>query len=320
MEYISTKEGVKGIVIDTYKLSGCKRFMQIFSSQPPSFVCFYNPHPLNPFIARSVKRNFVNVILSLYLHDPYKPNKSPYGLAKKAYIQIVEFVQGLTIKYMDYVISPSKYSSHLFRTKYPNFKGENYIAPLLVPDHRVLENENRKYFSMVGVAHPATGHDTFIKLINYVAEKGLNYEFALISSSNVSSYIEKLSNQAQKILKVVNKQIVTDSEINKIVRESYGVFRLDREVTQSGVIPVSYMNETPIIARDIPGLAQHVKHRESGYLVPFNCAPENLIRAMEFVKTNFPELSKNARKSYEKIWAGCNWDRYYGSLMEVLTC
>ena len=146
----------------------------------------------------------------------------------------------------------------------------------------------------------------------------MDYEFALISSSDVSQYLEILSDKAQKIIKVVNKRLITDSEIDKIISESYAVFRLDREVTQSGVIPVSYMNETPVIARDIPGLRQHVKHGENGCLVPFNCTPENLVEAMEFAKTNFTELSMNARRSYEEIWAEWNWDKYYGWLINLL--
>lgn len=319
VEYVPTKEGVRGIVIDTFKLFDGKRFTQIFSSQSPSFVCFYNPHPLNPFIARLVKKNFPNATLCLYLHDPHKPDKTPYGIAKKTYIQMVEFIQGMTIKYMDYVISPSEYSSQLFRNRYPGFKGKNHIAPLLVPDQRISENKKRRFFSIVGGAHQATGHDTFIELINNVAAKGLDYEFALISSSNISTYLEKLTVQARKIIKVINKKIIMDSEIDEIIRQSYAVFRLDREVTQSGVVPVAYMNETPVIVREIPGLTQHVKHQENGYIVPFDCSTEDLLEAMDYVKNNFFELSKNARKSYEDIWAEWNWDKYYDWLVQLLT-
>jgi glycosyltransferase involved in cell wall biosynthesis len=317
-EYIPTTDGLKGVLIDTLKLINGEKFMSTFSYNLPIFICFYNSHPLNPFIARLVKKNFPEAILALYLHDPYKPDKVPYGLKKSAYITLVEFIQGLTIKHMDYVISPSEYSSQLFRIKYSNFKGRNYIAPLLVPDQRISENNKRAFFSIVGGAHFATGHDIFVKLVNYVAAQGHDYEFAIISSSNISRFLEKLSNQARKIVKVINKSIITDSEINEIVRQSFAIFRLDREVTQSGVIPVAYMNETPVIIRDIPGLTQHVRHRENGYVVPYECLPEDLVAALDFVRENFAELSKNARESYEEIWAEWNFDKYYSWLFEIL--
>lgn len=318
IEYITSSEGVKGIILDTLKSVTGKKFLRIFSLYPPIFLCFYNPHPLNPLIAKLVKRKFPQSIIVLYLHEPYVPDKKPYGRAKAAYITIAEFIQGLTIRYLEHVIFPSEYSFRLFKERYPRFKGKTHIAPLLVPDQRVLDKKKRRFFSIVGGAHQATGHGTFIDLVNYVALNGLDYEFALISSSNISIYLEKLNNQARKILRVVNKGLITDSEINAVVRKSYAVFRLDREVTQSGVIPVSYMNATPVIVRDIPGLTQHVKHGENGYVVPFDCTLEELVRAMRFAREKFPQLSETTRKSYEEIWGEWNWHKYYDWLAMLL--
>lgn len=217
---------------------------------------------------------------------------------------------------MDHLISPSEYSYQLFKKRYPKFKGENHIAPLLVPDKKNPGNKKRRFFSIVGRAHPGTGHDLFIELVNYTAERSLNYEFVLISSSDISKYLENLSTKGRKRLKVVNKGLIKDSEINDILRESYAVFRLDREVTQSGVIPVAYMNETPVIARDIPGLRQHVKHKYNGYIIPSNCNVTELVEGMDFVRENFSQLSQGARRSYDEIWAEWNFDRYYDWLIK----
>ncbi len=314
--YIRTKDNTKGLIADSFNFYFFQKIKNILKSSPPSFVCFYNPHPLNPLIARFIKKEFKDTILALYLHDPYKPDKSHYGFKKGLYMRIAEFIQGLTVKYMDYIISPSEYSVFLFKKRYPDFKGKNFIAPLLVPDQRINPKKERRYFSMVGGAHKATGHDTFIDLVNYVAEKNLDYNFCLITSSKIDVFLKRLSEKGRKILKIINKPIIKDSEINEVISQSYAVFRLDREVTQSGVIPVCYMNETPVIARDIPGLKQHVWHKETGYIVPFNTLPQDLIRAMEFVKENFQGLSKNARKKYEEIWAEWNFDRYYSEILK----
>jgi len=314
IKYLSVRGGIKGLILDYFNPTLLNYIFNNLREDPPSFVLFYNPHPLNPKIAKAINEEFTRTILILYLHDPYKPDKSPYGLKKGLYIRLAEYIQALTIKYMDVVISPSEYSATLFKKRFPNFKGKNYVAPLLVPDMKVNTCMERKYFSIAGGAHLATGHDTFIELINYVAEKGIDFKFTIISSSDVSPFLNKLSVKGRKILRIINNNIITDSEINEVIRESYAVFRLDREVTQSGVIPVCYMNETPIIARDIPGLIQHVKHGYNGYIIPFNCTPEDLIKAMEYIKRNFAELSKNARKSYEKTWAEWNFDKYYGWL------
>lgn len=316
--YINTKDGFIGIFIDTLRYLNFKKLLLPFSEKPPDFVCFYNPHTINPILARLIKQYFPSTLLCLYLHDPYKPDKSFYGFKKALYITIAELIQKLTVRFMDIVVSPSQYSLELFKRKYPNFKGNNFIAPLLIPDQYVENNKKRKYFSIIGIAHPATGHDTFIELVNYVATYNLNYKFVLISSSNIESFIKELSNKSKNILKVINNKLITDYEINDVIRQSYAVFRLDKEVTQSGVVPVSYMNETPVIARDIQGLTQHVWHKKTGYVVPFDCSPQNLIEAMNYVRDNFTELSKNARKSYEEIWAEWNFDKYYGWLVMLL--
>jgi len=319
MVYIPTRDGISGMIGDVVKFYSLKDITKIFSDKPPSFVCFYNPHALNPQLAYLIKRKFPDIILSLYLHDPYKPEKSPYGFKKGMYMKVVEIMQGWTVKYMDYVISPSEYSSDLFKKKYPNFRGKNFIAPLLVPDAKVnLEKERRRFFSIVGNAHNATGHDTFVELVNYVAKNDLDYEFYLISSSKIGTFLRNLNEKGKKILRIINKPVIKDSEINEVIRESWAVFRLDREVTQSGVVPVAYMNQTPVIARDIPGLTQHVWHGKTGYIVPFGCSPKDLIIAMDYVRNNFTELSRNARKSYEEIWADWNFDKYYGWLINLL--
>ncbi len=77
------------------------------------------------------------------------------------------------------------------------------------------------------------------------------------------------------------------------------------------------MNGTPVIVRDIPGLRQHVKHRQNGYVVSYNCSPEDILEAMSFVKQNFSQLSENARTSYEITWSDRNWDKYYNWLSEI---
>ena len=78
------------------------------------------------------------------------------------------------------------------------------------------------------------------------------------------------------------------------------------------------MNKTPIIARDIQGLTQNVNHTKTGYIIPFECLPADAVRAMEYVRTNFTELSNNARRAYEEVWAEWQFDKHYGWLLELL--
>jgi glycosyltransferase involved in cell wall biosynthesis len=312
MEFISDSNNLKEVLLDSVKFLATKRLQHYFNGDRElSFILFYNFHILNLIIARFLKERGEETATVLYLHDPYKPDKKPYGVAKGTYIALIECIQKMIIKYIDHVICASEYSYALFRNHYKNYRGAVHIAPLLVPDQSHTKALKREFFSIVGGYHKGTGHDTFINLVNYAASQRLGFKFALITSSNINELLSKLSPAGRNCLEIINRKIIDDDEINDIILRSYAVFRLDREVTQSGVIPVSYMNGTPIIACDIPGLSQHVRHGQTGYITPLHDSPAELLNAMNLIIKNFAELSQNARNSYEEVWSEKNFDKYY---------
>ncbi|MGQ9847422.1 MAG: hypothetical protein ACUVQP_07990 [Bacteroidales bacterium] len=317
-EYLPTKDTVRGMLLDFFAPSILGRIREIFYDSAPDIVIFYNPHPLNPFVAKWVREFRSDAVLCLYLHEPYNHVKNVYGFVRATYLRVVEVIQTLTIKYMHYIILPSENSLLLFKKRYPQFKGSIFIAPLLISDSFQDNKETRKYYSMIGNVNNATGHDTFIELANFIGKNKLDFKLFLLTSSNISQILKRLTHEGRRVVEILNRQIINDSEINDIVRQSIAVFRLDKEVAQSGVIPVCYMNKTPVIVRDLFGLTQHVWHSETGFIVPYNCKPENIVDAMIYVRENFATLSENARKKYEEIWADWNWGKYYVPLIQKL--
>jgi glycosyltransferase involved in cell wall biosynthesis len=284
----------------------------------PAALYFYNTHPMNPLLARKVRRRFPGTAVVLHLHDPYKPDKRAYGRRGSLRIRTVEFVQKLTVRQADHIVFPSDYSRELFQSRYQRFSGATHVAPLLIPDRPDATVPPRTCFSMVGRMHRATGHDTFRELVNYAGGKGLAYQFALVCSNDLSKYLSQVLPQGRESLTVISRRLIEDAVIDTVMKQSYASLRLAKEVTQSGVVPVAYMNRTPVIARDIPGLRQHVRHEHNGYLVPGDCGPVHLVAALEYVKANFARLSANARRSYEETWSERNWDTHYGWLMQLL--
>ena len=75
---------------------------------------------------------------------------------------------------------------------------------------------------------------------------------------------------------------------------------------------------TPILGTDTPGLAQHVSHRQTGYLVDQPARMEDVIKGIEYIRANFRKLSMNARKYYEELFCEANWARHYEWLLELL--
>lgn len=90
MHYLTFSKDLKTTIVDLLKAPFYKKKLiaKIFKENPPSFVCFYNTHPLNPFIANFAKNRFREVITACYLHDPYKPNKTSYGKAKQLILSL----------------------------------------------------------------------------------------------------------------------------------------------------------------------------------------------------------------------------------------
>jgi glycosyltransferase involved in cell wall biosynthesis len=316
--YMTASDGPVRAVLDTIRWMSNERMDRLFAPSPVAVLYFYNTHPVNLLLARAVRQGFPGTGIVLHLHDPFKPDKTPYGTRGAWRIRIAEFIQRRTARHADHVVFPSEYSLELFRAHYAGFPGTTHVAPLMIPDRPERTVQPRTYFSMVGRMHQATGHDTFLELVNHVSEGSLPYRFALVCASDLSRYLPKVTPQGRKLLTVVNKPLINDAEIDNVVGRSYAVLRLAKEVTQSGVVPVAYMNGTPIIARDITGLRQHVRHKHDGYLVPADCGPADLLEAMQYVTANFAGLSDNARQSYERTWSEANWDAHYGWLMQLL--
>lgn len=321
MIHLTNSASLRASVSETMKhLFGWSDFTEIFCSSPPDFVCCYNFHPLNVFILRYLKRTFPKCITALFIHEPYKPDKRPYGPARGIYIYVFELLQSVSLRYVDHVILPSDLAYELFVSRYPHYSGSLHYAPLLISDRQVTKShKERRFFTYVGNVHKATGFDTFIELVNHCASLKADFDFLAITSSKISGYLRNLSPEGQHALTLTNKEVITDREIHEAINMSYAILRLDKEITQSAVVPESFMNGTPVIVRDLPGFTQHVKHAYNGYVVADPCSPAEIMKGMMFVKQHFDELSRNARKSYEEIWAEHNWPRYYQWLLDILS-
>ncbi len=284
---------------------------RLFSDSPPKFLCLYNPHPLNFVVARSAQRVYPTGIRSVYLHEPHKPDKSSFGTSGVLYFYLAEFLQTLSLIWSTCVILPSSYAYNLFGERYPAYHGSVHLAPILLPEFEQSSSQLRKYVSLVGTINRSRGLDTFISLINHMATTGGNLQFKIVTRSEIARSLELLATEALSLVDVVNKPQISDQEIAETVAQSIALFLPHRQVTQSGNIPVAFRLATPVIARDLPGFAQHVRHKHNGYLVPYDATPDQIREAISYVSDNFDRLSRNARRSFDEKFSERNWDRYY---------
>lgn len=310
--YLTSASSIRGMATETASPRVWRELQAIIADRTPMHVYLYNPHPLNLVLCKLLRWELGEAVqISLYLHEPYKPDTSAYGLRTRLKFRITDWLQSRVINLIDRVLLPSKVAKERFRGKYPDFEIDDQLVPILLPDrsNRRFPASERQFFVKVGMVNRATGHDDFMRLVEASRGTESSGGFALVTSSDLPNIPH-----GEESIEVVAREYISDALIYDYVSRSYAVFKLDRELTQSGVVPVAFMHGTPVIARDIPGLTQHVHHRENGYVVPEDPSIDDLIDAMDAVKANFETFSQSARQDFEETWYRDNWPKYYNWL------
>lgn len=297
-----------------FAVRGWDRIGRMFRDRPPGLLLFYNTHPLNVFMVRLAERLRPDSYRVLFCHEPYKPQKRVYGYKGQLRILGAEFINAVTLRWSTDVIVPSRIAAERFKLRYPRFRGRLHECTLLVPDLSKVSKPRpeRKYFSYVGRVNRATGFRLFTALVNHVVSNGLDLNFAIITPDSVEgSFPGSVSGAAPNLVHLINRPRISDEDIYQVLGTSLGVLRLDEEITQSGVVPLAYSAGTPVIARGIPGLVQHVRHLDTGYVVPEQPTMEHLVGALQYVRDHFDVLSRGARLFYERSFSEAQWQRYY---------
>lgn len=317
--YLFSSANGKEIIKDTidYQFSLGREIDTIFADRSPDFVFVYNPHPLNYLILKQARAANPRCETAIYLHEPYKPDKYLYGVSGYIYFKIVDICQQISLKYANNIILPSAYAVELFKQRFPNFSGKTYLVPILVPDKKITQQE-RKFYTIAGLMNEGKGLDKFCELIEYIAAKKLDYQFRILTSSNIQPYLSTLSQAAKSITSIENPKSITDEEMFRAHAQSEAFFLLHTTATQSGAMIVAFMQGTPVIARNIPAFAQFITDRENSCLVPKDCTVEDLLAAMKYVRANNSQLSLNARKTYECSFSSQSWNHHYSWLLDIL--
>ena len=318
--FVSSSKSVSQILLDImrYPFAMKKVCTESFQSAKPAFICFYNTHPLNFAIARLANRFSLDGIRAVFLHEPAKPDKARYGWKGSLFFRITELIQKISIISSTDVILPSSLAMRLFSKYFPRYHGKSHYAPILIPDCPGQSVGKRRYFSIVGRFNFSKRLDTFIDAANYAAQNGLNFHFQIVTSSPIDKSIKQLTPQANEKVRIINRNNISDKDISKAIAESFAVLCLHSMVTQSGVVPVAFMNSTPVIVPDEPGFTQFVRHKSNGWVLPEGFSNRDIVEAMESVRQNFDSLHAGARHSYLDLFAENNWQKHYTWLIDSL--
>lgn len=319
-DYPTSSYSLRSIMGDTLLFLCCKWyfFIKIFRKSKPDMILFVMWHPLNYLLAKIIKVVHPKCRIYIWMHEPYKVDKSEYR-QKFLVFTLIEYLQKMILPLIDITILHSDRALRAFKMRYPDYKGQVKVIPLLFQDECNLEISETRYFDItfIGNAVKAKGIDYFFDLLRINNDLGLGLKFQLVTSSNITKYLSKVNHKCLESLELINKPSISDEKIREACAKSFSVLAPYRETTQSGVVPVAFMCGTPVIVTDIDGLRENIYNEFNGMLISKNFACEDVISSLSFIKENFIQFSMNARKTFEEHWSDQNWDKFYSWLMNL---
>ena len=127
--------------------------------------------------------------------------------------------------------------------------------------------------------------------------------------------IERLINKLPEgIVRLVNSYIPNE-EVSTWFRACDLVALPYLSATQSGIIPIAYCCDRPVVVTNIGGLPEVVKEGISGYLVEPNNAKELAVAIRKhLIKLNNPDMSEGIGLMRQKL----SWSRYAGELANFI--
>ncbi len=308
--YITASNGFLSIIFDTflfilYRWIG---LWHLLRSEKPKAIILVMWHPLNVLFCIMAKLA-ARSKTAVWLHEPYKQHKRSYG-RKAIVFYMVEWLQSLTMSWVDEIVLHSENGLLAFRKRYPMAKQPVHLVPLQLRD-QPGEASDRYLISFLGNAAKAKGIDTFFDLVETSVSRGLKWQFGIATCDDITSHLKRLSTRARQHLEIISEDQLSDVAIRNMAARSEAVLCLYVSNMQSGIVPVAYMCGTPVIATDLKGLRRSIAHGETGYLVPPKPEPSNLFEAIEFVDKNFDSLSNNCRQRFLTDYSDCDWRNAY---------
>ena len=141
-----------------------------------------------------------------------------------------------------------------------------------------LKLDNIKYISFIGLIRKYKGLKTFIESIRYLKQNNLRFIIAGEFYDSKKEYIELIDK-----LKLEDKITIIDNflsldELRDIICASELIVQPYKKASQSGIIPLAYNYNTPLIVSNINGLKEIILKDGTG--IVYESSPKNLAEAI----------------------------------------
>jgi glycosyltransferase involved in cell wall biosynthesis len=304
--YLTRSTDLRSTLLDTLRLAlgGFVPLLALFRCKKPGLVIFENSHPANLVVALLAKLCHREALVASVIHEPFKADKRVYGLPRAIYIAFVELCQTALLAVSGAAIVPSQTALAVFRQRYPRFARPVYVIPLYFGEEAQDAGVERQYVTFLGHAAPVKGIARFFSLVESAVSLDLPYRFQIATSSDIDSYLDRLSPAARDRLRAVRGDPLPDARLYEAAASSICVLALYETVMQSAVVPVALMRGTPVIATRLDGLTEVIEHGRTGWIVDLQAPDQQIFEAIRAVEGRLPEMSPQCREAYERMFTG----------------
>lgn len=278
----------------------------------PDYAVIQNIGFENVELFRWCRKN--NCFLFYILHEPYMGFSEILKEGNKAPKQLIaSILNNWLCQKADKVIICSNYARSNCEKYMKSIEQKLVYMPLLFLDDFDTEDETeRQYISMIGTYAVSHGSDVFLSFIRESYTRGSQLKFQIATRSDLREKLsdpiyEKMEKDGTLLLQ--QGRPLTEKEMCNAYRRSYVVWNGYRRSTQSGVLPNSYMQGTPVIATHLPSFDEYVIPGKTGAFAE-SMEYSDITKAIDEVLKNGKNLNTGCREYFLKYF-------YYGSQIDT---
>ncbi|TCL36069.1 glycosyltransferase involved in cell wall biosynthesis [Anaerospora hongkongensis] len=290
------------IELSTLQLNIWVKIYSDIISFKPKIIHFFCAHPLNLFLSLFYKTKKVYTI-----HDVKPHPDENVSCLISIYNNIIKFIAYRIIVH-----------SKLAKRQLGRFGNKAVVLPLCGTEILKLEpyTENQKIL-FYGRIKPYKGLDLFINAAEKLIIEIPNSKFVIAGQGDVKKYLSLIKNKEN--FEIYNDYI-SNNETDRLFKECKLIVLPYYSATQSGVIPLAYSYNRPIVATNVGAISEMVLDKKTGILVEpdinqISNAIKILITNDELYRKLCENISEEFSKNYSETNMGQKFRRFYESIV-----
>ena len=173
--------------------------------------------------------------------------------------------------------------------------------------------DDSKHISFIGLIRKYKGVEILIHSLKYLKKENIKLIIAGEFYDSIDKYLKIIDDLDLNEKIIIDNNFLDSKKIRDYMCASELVIQPYVKASQSGITPISYFYETPIIVSNVKGLREIIERDKSGEI--FNKSSEDLSKCiLNSIKSENQEIYRsNIRKSKTKY----TWLRFINELEKV---